>query len=246
LFSWYFNTIFYLNLGAKVKYLKSSELAENFKITTQQINEIFLKLNWETKEGKNWIITQQGVTAGGKQFYYKGSKYIKWNDEIKNNFHLKEACKVFIEKKENKPSIAEEKTKPKNKMTNKEKKVKGDKYEAFVANYFREQNYYVWEHGKEKGVLDSSIDLIVKKEKLIYFVQCKNWESWKINHKEVKATRTDVRDYLEKEKTFWQLIKNYQSKILYVTPKECLTKDAYMYIKENQNLVEYQVVPMNV
>ena len=124
------------------------------------------------------------------------------------------------------------------------KKEKGDIYERYIANFFKKQGYSVWEHGKEKGKEDKSIDLFIKKENFIYFVQCKNWETWKINHKEVKATRTDVREYLKENKDFWNLIKNYNMKILYITPKECLTKGAYTYIKENSNVVEYQVIPI--
>jgi len=237
------------NRNKKITYLKSSEIAEYFKIPVRKLNEIFEKLKWATKEEKNWLVTQLGITAGAKQFNFKGTKYIKWDSNIKKNFHLITEIKKFknivIKKNESEETVKKE-TKPKNtqKMTNKEKKDKGDKYEVFVANFFREQGYYVWEHGKEKGMLDSSIDLFVKKDKYVYFVQCKNWNTWKINHKEVKATRTDVRDYLKKEKILWELLKDYQSKILYITPKECLTKSAFTYIKENQELVEYQVIPI--
>lgn len=121
---------------------------------------------------------------------------------------------------------------------------KGKDYEEYIANYFRENGYYVWEHGKEKGVKDSSIDLIIKNEEYIYFVQCKNWEKWKIDHKEVKATRTDVREYLKSNEEFYNMIKNYKQKILYITSKDCLTKGAYTYIEENREILEYQVIPM--
>ncbi len=121
---------------------------------------------------------------------------------------------------------------------------KGKNYEEYIANYFRENGYYVWEHGKEKGMKDSSIDLIIKRENYIYFVQCKNWEKWKIDHKEVKATRTDVREYLKDNGEFYNLVKNYKQKILYVTSKDCLTAGAYTYIEENKEILEYQVIPM--
>ena len=53
-----------------------------------------------------------------------------------------------------------------------------------------------------------------------------------------------VREYLKNNKEFWNLIKDYQMKILYVTPKKCLTKSAYKYIEENKEIVEYQVIPI--
>ena len=222
----------------KIQYIKATEIAKHFNIPIRKINKIFENLKWAIKEDKHWIATELGITAGAKQSNYRGTKYIEWNSEIKRNFHLisaidnfKDDIKINTTKKEIKPKI----------LT---KKEKGDMYETYVANFFKKQGYYVWEHGKEKGVHDSSIDLLVKKENYIYFVQCKNWEKWKITHKEVKATRTDVREYLKKEKMLWELIKGYDSKILYVTPTACLARSAYTYIQENSNIVEYQVIPI--
>ena len=172
------------------------------------------------------------------------TKYTVWNENILHDYEL--INKINESKDKNTTQTnGYDSLYSANKKTKMPAKEKGDEYEKYIANFFREQGYYVWEHGKEKGMKDMSIDLIVKKEKFIYFVQCKNWEKWKITHKEIKATRTDVRDFLEKKNNMlWELIKNYESKILYITPKECLTKGAYTYIKENNNIVEYQVIPM--
>jgi hypothetical protein len=222
------------------EYLKVSEIAEKLNVSARVINKIFEELGWAVKKERWWLSTDKGLQKGAKEFYNPKNKqkYLKWHKDIINDAELIEA----IKKRENKKvENVEKKT---NKMTMKQKKEKGDKYETFIANFFKEQGYFVWEHGKEKGVEDSSIDLFVKKGKLVYFVQCKNWENWKINHKEVKATRTDVRDYLEKNKEFWSMIKDYEMKILYVTPKKCLTKSAYKYIEENSDTVEYKVIPM--
>lgn len=202
-----------------------------------------------------------------KKTYKRKNKYKKSNKK-NNNFNFKKIKKIF----DNKPTVKESaytninywekdnidlhknnktngynslyKNNKKKPMTRKEKKEKGDMYETYVANFFKKSGYTIWEHGKEKGVKDSSIDLIVKKEQYIYFIQCKNWETWKINHKEIKATRTDIREYLKENQIFWKLIKDYKYKLLYVTPKECLTKGAYEYIKENNDIVEYQVIPI--
>ncbi|MBD3808771.1 MAG: restriction endonuclease [Epsilonproteobacteria bacterium] len=199
-----------------------------------------------------WIIaTELGKKYGAKENYdaKRAVKYIVWEEKILNNIEIKNAVNKYknieIKKEENLYNTIKNETPKKQKMTQQEKEEKGKAYEEYIANFFREQGYYVWEHGKEKGRKDKSIDLLVKKGKYIYFVQCKNWENWKIDHKEVKATRTDIREYLEEKKELWQLIKDYQSKILYVTPKACLTKAAYTYIKENNEIVEYQIIPMN-
>jgi len=209
----------------------TTKIAEHFNISARELNKIFEELEWIYKKDRWWLATELGEKQGAKEYYdvKRKTKYIKWDSNVKNNNEL-------INKISKKQKI-------KQKITNKEKKEKGDIYEEYIANFFREQGYVVWEHGKEKGVQDSSIDLIIKKEQYIFFVQCKNWDKWKINHKEVKATRTDVREYLKKNQVLWNLIKDYKTKILYITPKECLTKGAYTYIKENNDIVEYQIIP---
>ena len=211
-----------------------TEVANHFKISPKELNKIFQELEWIYKKDKWWIANEIGKKQGAKEYYdtKRKTKYIKWNSQIKNNIELINK----IHSKDIKPY--------ERKTSNQDKKNKGNSYETYIANFFKAQGYYVWEHGKEKGVKDSSIDLIIKKDKYIFFVQCKNWEKWKINHKEVKATRTDVREYLKKEKEFWNLIKSYNPKILYVTPKRCLSKSAYTYIKENSDIVEYKVIPI--
>ena len=229
----------------KEKKMNTTNIAKHFNISARELNKIFEELQWIYKKDRWWLTTKLGKEKGAKEYYdvKTKTKYIKWEPSIKNNTEL--INKIYNKKPKQNENIGYGNFQQKTKITNTEKKEKGNEYEKYIADFFRKQNYYVWEHGKEKGVKDSSIDLIVKKDKYIYFVQCKNWEKWKINHKEVKATRMDVREYLKKEKNLWNLIKDYQSKILYVTPKECLSKSAYTYIKENSNIVEYQVIPIN-
>jgi len=229
-------------------------IGEHFNKSSREINKIFEKLQWIEKKERWWILTPTGKKKGGQELYNpkNKTKYTIWTDEILKDSEL--INKINQSAEQTNEISLHDKTrgydslyrKNKKTMTTKEKKNKGDKYEAFIANYFKEQGYITWEHGKEKGVEDSSIDLIVKKEKKIYFIQCKNWETWKINHKEIKATRTDIREYLKKNKIFWELIKDYEHKLLYITSKECLTKGAYKYIKENNNIVEHQIIPMEI
>jgi HJR/Mrr/RecB family endonuclease len=110
------------------------------------------------------------------------------------NYKPKKKTKLKYEFKENKKAVKVEKST--NTLSNEEKKIKGDEYEKFVAEHFRKEGYYVWEHGQEKGKQDGGIDLFIKKGKDTYFVQCKNWENWKINHDTVQAVQTKVRNYM--------------------------------------------------
>lgn len=122
----------------------------------------------------------------------------------------------------------------------------GKKYEAFVAEHFRRLEYIVWEHGKEKGFEDKNIDLFVMNKEEAFFVQCKYYRKSTIDHNVVKATRTDIKSYMEKNRELTKLISNRKKKILYVIPRECLTQGAWRYIKENNEIMDYKVIPMQV
>lgn len=227
----------YNSLYTNNKKIDTTNTAKHFNISTKEISKIFSNLKWIEQNGKWEIATNLGIRNGAEQKYnaLTKQKYIMWDEEIKNNSELVNALKVF---KEN-INIKKE-------MTNIEKKEKGAKYEEYIANYFRENGYYVWEHGKEKGVKDSGLDLFVKKKEYIYFVQCKDWEKWKIDHNTVQAIQTKIRNFLKKEEGLRKLSNGYgyTKKILYVTSKECLTAGAYKYIEENNDILEYQVIPI--
>jgi len=180
-----------------------------------------------------------------KEDYRKNVKKIQEDRVKKVAEHKVDTLKEKVLKKEEEIDLYPLHKKPTKKMTYKEKVEKGKRYETYIANYFKEQGYYVWEHGKEKGKKDKSIDLFVRKENHAYFIQCKDWARWKIKDKEIKATRTDVREYLKENKEFWKLIKEKDIKILYVTSKECLTKGAYRYIQENKEIIELEVIPID-
>ena len=246
--------------------ISNKEIAQYFEISTSELNQIFKNLQWTRQQDKWTISTIFGKQAGAKEFYNAKlkSKYVKWHKYILNNQELVAAISKLKEEKTKKQKESDqpkktvqpekpvqpkesvqlkEPAKPK-KLTAKEKKKKGDLYEEYVAKHYRNLGFFVWEHGKMYGVKDNGIDLFMKKGNCVYFVQCKNWDKWQIDHKEVKSMKTDVHDYLEKNPEFEDLISNFQKKILYVTPKKCLTPGAYKYIQENKLLYEYAVIPI--
>lgn len=248
----------------KIEYIKAKDFMEYYDVTSQQLHEALSLLKWVQKsEKRGWMTTKLGISNGAVQKNLKGTDYVIWDSNIKNNHQLINAINE-LKKTQKSKKVSESKSihsiitntveecdlyeaykasKPK-KMTAKEKKEKGDKYEEYIAKYFKEQGYYVWEHGKEKGLEDNNIDLFVKKDKSIYFVQCKDWETWKLDHNKVKATRMDVNDYLDNNPMLKEMINDFEWKVLYVTSKECLTNGAYRYIEEHKELIEYQVIPI--
>ena len=219
-------------------YISTSDIAKIFNQHVPKIYEVFYLLKWIEKKDEWVITTPAGEINGAKQLYNNKSKqkYVMWDIKVLENKELKNIIESL--------KIQEKKDIQQKAMTQEEKKEKGDFYEAYVANFFREQGYYVWEHGKEKGVEDGGLDLLVKIDKLIYYVQCKNWEKWKIDHNNVQATQTKIRNLLKKEEHLRKLTSPYQQKILYITPKKCLTAGAYRYIEENNDILEHQVIPV--
>jgi len=136
----------------------------------------------------------------------------------------------------------ETKTEP---LTNKEKKQKGDEYEAFIANHLRQQGYTIAEHGKDNGVKDHGIDIIAKMNKNIYFIQCKNWSaksSYKIRDKELKISRQDARDYMMKHPLY--TLSEYKMKLLYIVSEDIFHQSALHYAREHSDIVECKVMPM--
>jgi len=215
------------------EYITVTELAKHFKIEASALNNIFSNLKWAYKEERWWIATKLGISLGAKQEYNTKNKvkYIKWNKDIKGNFELIQVVKDFKKHKPNKPN---------KKYSNEEK---GYLYEAYIAEHYKNMGYFVWEHGKEKGRLDQGIDLIVKKDKEIIFIQCKNWKQntrFKIDHVRVKASRAEARQFMLDNPLF----KGYDNKFRYTLSNDCMHLSALKYIEETNGLFDYEVIEM--
>jgi len=227
--------------------VKAKDLIEHFDITSKKLYEILNLLKWVIKsERRGWVATELGVNKGALQRSMRGTDYVIWNSNIKNNSELINAIKGFKEtkkvKKTNDIDLYKEfkNSKPK-KLTNKEKKEKGDIYERYVAEYFRNNGNTVWEHGKEKGVEDGGMDLFVKDGRNIYFVQCKDWSKWKIDLNTVQATQTKIANLLKQYPQWKNIFDGYNQKILFVAPSG-LEKGAYKYIEENSDELEFRKI----
>jgi len=132
-----------------------------------------------------------------------------------------------------------EREKKKTKINYIENKQKGDEFEKFVGKYYEDLGYTVAYHGIDNGRKDHGIDIIAKKEKEIIFIQCKNWkkEGRKINLDKVKSFVGDTYTYIDKNPMF----KDYEIKRILAITNPILNKQAYNYIKYNQNLIKYKI-----
>jgi len=209
------------------KYLTVTELSKHFKVTPAQLNNIFQELKWLKREERWIILTDMGEYHGAKQCYDARNKvkYLRWKESIKNDMQVIKAIEKF---KTIKP---------------KSKKEKGEEYEAYIAKHYKSQGYVIWEHGKEKGRLDQGIDLIVKKNKEIIFIQCKNWNEntrFKIDHVRVKASRAEARQFMIDNPLF----KGYKNKFRYTLSSNCIAPSAIKYIEETNGLFDYEIIEM--
>lgn len=212
--------------------LTVTQIAKEFKIEASELNTIFSHLKWAYKEDRWWLATELGIQKGAKQFYDTKSKtkYLKWNPSIKKEFELINAIKNFKEAQKVKATTPKE---------------KGNRYEEFIAQHYRGLGYFVWEHGKEKGRKDQGIDLIVKKNKEIIFIQCKNWKEntrFQIDHKEVKASRTEARAFMKENPLFI----GYQMKFRYTLSGDFIHPSAIKYIEETKGLFDYEILRMDM
>ena len=244
-----------IKINNPTTYLKAKDLREHFKVTSKHLHEVLNLLKWITKaDKKGWNSTSLGIKKGAKDGIYMGISYVHWKVDVINNLDLIYAInqsknnQIVTNKNSNNihPKInnqkKEEVLKPK-RMSYKEKKEKGDKYEKFIAIHYKTQGYTIAEHGKDNGVKDGGIDIIAKKGKEILFIQCKNWDangSKKVEAKDIKYTRQDATDYVEANPVY----KMYKHKIIYIMAENVLHGSAYHYIQKYHEKVEFKIIPI--
>lgn len=129
------------------------------------------------------------------------------------------------------------------KSSYREKKQKGDLYEAIVADHFRSLDYDVVEHGRIKGKKDQGIDLIATRNDRILLIQCKDWDvntRFKIRHSHLKEFVGNTYVFLEKNPI---LSKMGSIKRVFVTSGNILDDSAVGYLKHNPDIIEHKVIP---
>ena len=122
---------------------------------------------------------------------------------------------------------------------------KGRDYELFITDYFRKQGYQIKPFGILNGRKDKGIDVIIKKDKEITLIQCKNWKegsSYKIKHQHLKEFLGNTTAFLDNNK---EKAAEYTIKRLYITSNDVLDNSARHFLRDN-NIVEHRVIPMAV
>ena len=130
-----------------------------------------------------------------------------------------------------------------NKKMYKDNVRKGRDYELFITDYFRKQGYQIKPFGILNGRKDKGIDVIIKKEKEITLIQCKNWKadsSYKIKHKHLKEFIGNTTAFLENNK---EKAEGYIIKRMFVTSNDVLDNSARHFLSDNNSILEHKVIP---
>lgn len=144
------------------------------------------------------------------------------------NKNLKEQEEIYRRKYEEskkediKTPDIEEKKESKPKMTNKEKKEKGDDYEKKVAGYYKLDGYDIYLNGIKKDREDGGIDVICRKDEEVILIQCKNWNHTtgrRITHKHIKEFHSNCIKYIDQEK-----LDRSNVKLKYIVPNKKVFK----------------------
>ncbi len=123
---------------------------------------------------------------------------------------------------------------------------KGRVYEEYIAKKYRKKGYIVWEHGKEMGRADLGIDLVATKDNRVILIQCKNWSThhqYKITTRDIKAFRTDGRDFLDKNFEY----RDYDISLEFILSGDFIDKGAKVYIdviKKRGKKIDYRIIKM--
>ena len=122
------------------------------------------------------------------------------------------------------------------------KEIHNYDYISFVADYYRNSKYTVWEYSKEKNLVNYPLNLVMKRGKEIFLTQCRG------NMKEL--TLDDLMRLEEIKSDFidqYKLFENYNIFYLYICPDYTFSEKAMHYINKNENvsyitLKEYEEV----
>lgn len=109
-------------------------------------------------------------------------------------------------------------------------KKAGDNFEIEVGKYFENAGFSVEYRGLELGVLDGGIDLIAKKDKTIFLIQCKYWKKKdSITHNMIKEFYGNCNFYIDKH----NLDRNHIVCIYVIANVNSLHFQAYNIFKEH-------------
>ena len=127
----------------------------------------------------------------------------------------------------------------------KRNKQKGDEYEFFVANLYKDDGYKIYINGYNNGVKDEGIDIIAHKGNESLLIQCKNWK-YPPKQKDLKVFVADCDLYIQNNQKF---LKNKKIRKIFATSCMELDGGTGVYLQKynaaNALKIEYKQIAFN-
>jgi hypothetical protein len=113
-------------------------------------------------------------------------------------------------------------------------------YRTFVAQEYQQQSYTVWEYSKNRDFSkNNQLNLVLKKKNIIILVQCKN-NNANIGIDEIDNFKAQSKQFIQENKIF----EHYNIKLRYTMSGLFLKEDAYEYIQNHCDEIEYDIIKM--
>ncbi|NOZ89722.1 MAG: hypothetical protein GXO60_00390 [Epsilonproteobacteria bacterium] len=192
-----------------------------FKAVKFYLNRLLISLKLK-KERYKWYLPPTQPTYGKAIFVVSNKKRLKYKEYIEKLKEEEELNQLittineFLDVQEN-----------------------SDDYKTFVAKEYKNQGYTVWEYSRDKNIKDSNnqFDLLLKKRHNIILVQCRD-DKINIGIDEINNFEKKTVEFIEENKIF----EHYNIKLRYTMSGLFLEEEAYEYIKENAETIDYDIL----
>lgn len=160
------------------------------------------------------------------------------SDESENSSEFEDEIEEFVEFSDEEKGLNLEEIYKLNKQ-------KGDEYEFFVANLYKDDGYKIYMNGYNKGVKDEGIDIIAHKGNEALLIQCKNWKN-PPKQRDLKVFIADCDLYIQKNQKF---LKNKKIRKIFATSCPQMDGGVGVYLQKynamNAVKIEYKQILYN-
>ncbi|WP_270876891.1 restriction endonuclease [Campylobacter sp. CN_NA1] len=160
------------------------------------------------------------------------------SDESENLSEFEDEIEEFVEFSDEEKGLNLEEIYKRNKQ-------KGDEYEFFVANLYKDDGYKIYMNGYNKGVKDEGIDIIAHKGNEALLIQCKNWKN-PPKQRDLKVFIADCDLYIQKNQKY---LKNKKIRKIFATSCPQMDGGVGVYLQKynamNAVKIEYKQILYN-
>ena len=116
------------------------------------------------------------------------------------------------------------------------KEIHNYDYSTFVAKYYRDKDYVVWEYSKEKNLTNHALNLVMKRGKDILLIDCRG-DINEIRLEEILEFEEIGTEFVAQ----YEIFKNYNIIYLYICAEEKFSKKALEHIADNSHF-SYEIL----